>query len=445
MRRKGGAFLKKRIFMLIAVCSLMLSGCVSISGVESLLQPPEPSGEQTQIKQALMSAVGKNIKLRYPRLGDYRSAFLIADIDDEPTDEAIVFYEKTGISNSDGRLRVAVLDKKDDKWTAVYDMSGMGSDVERVRIEYLGAQKEPTVLIGYSFAGNMGKVVTGYKYLDGQFLETLHFSYLNLEITDLDNNGENEISLLTAEGTIKVCSATSDGFQFSETVVERGTDGGYAKVTNALLPDGRNALYVDTAYSDGMTATQVIYSQNGFLKNPVYTLQTTTTANTMVKTMRPTGYASVDVDGDGVVEIPMPVIMTGYENEDSGSWLYLTEWYVFNPSTLKLDKKNIGYYNISDGYCFMMPSRWTGSVTVKRDIAKNEIVFYKYEGDIFGDMKELMRICVVRKSDVAEKLSEGYIAIKESAQMEYLVKISDDKSEPLVPTESEVLYNFNLV
>ena len=72
-------------------------------------------------------------------------------------------------------------------------------------------------------------------------------------------------------------------------------------------------------------------------------------------------------------------------------------------------------------------------------------MFYKYNGDIKDDSVELMRICVVNKSSAEEKLNEGYIKIKETVQVEYLVKISDNKSEPLVPTESEVIYNFRLV
>jgi hypothetical protein len=144
-------------------------------------------------------------------------------------------------------------------------------------------------------------------------------------------------------------------------------------------------------------------------------------------------------------KISMSDLMTRYENEDVASQLYLTEWDDFNPSNLSFEKKNTGYYSISDGYCFMMPSRWTGSVTVKRDVAKNEIVFYKYSGDIKDDSIELMRICVVNKSGAIEKLNEGYIKIHETVQVEYLVKISDNKYEPLVPTESEVTYNFNLV
>ena len=444
---KGGSVVKKRIILSVLLCSLVLTGCTTMNmgGVENLLTPPDLSSEQTEIKEALMETVGKNIKLKYPRLGDYRSAFLIADIDEEESEEAIVFYERTGITDTDGRLRMAILDKKDDKWTAVYDNAGMGTDVERVRIEKLGDEKFPTVLVGYSFAGNMGKVLTAYNYSNGALTERLHESYMNLEITDLDNNGEKEISLLTADNKVKVCVIDREGIRNFETDVESGTSGDYARVTNGKLRDGRNALYVDTSYSDGMTATQIIYAQNGFVKNPVYALQTDTSANTLVKTMRPTGYYSVDVDGDGVVEIPMPVIMTGYENEDVASQLYLTEWYDFNPSNLSFEKKNTGYYSITDGYCFMMPSRWTGSVTVKRDIAKNEIVFYKYSGDITDDSVELMRISVVNKSGAEEKMNEGFIKITETVQVEYLVKISDNKSEPLVPTESEVTYNFRLV
>ncbi len=440
--------MKKGIIISLIIGSLVLSGCspMNMGGVENLLTPPDLSSEQTEIKQALMETVGKNIKLKYPRLGDYRSAFLIADIDEEETEEAIVFYEKTGISTEgDSRLRMAILDKRDDKWVSVMDMAGMGTDVERVRIETLGNEKLPTVLVGYSFAGNMGKVLTAYNYSDGGLTERLHESYMNLEITDLDNNGENEVTLLTADNKARVCVIDDEGIRYFETDVETGTSGDYAKVSNGKLSDGRNALYVDTSYSDGMTATQIIYAQNGFVKNPIYALQNETSANTMLRTMRPTGYYSVDVDGDGVVEIPMPVVMTGYEGEETPSQLYLTEWYIFNPTSLSFDEKNKGYYSITDGYCFMFPKRWTGSVTVKRDIAKNEIVFYKYNGDISDESTELMRICVTTKSGVEEKLGEGYIKIRETIQVEYLVKISDNKSEPLVPTESEVIYNFNLV
>lgn len=59
--------------------------------------------------------------------------------------------------------------------------------------------------------------------------------------------------------------------------------------------------------------------------------------------------------------------------------MLMTDWYVFDGFN-SLKKKNSSYYNINDAYVFMLPSRWQGLVTVKKDNATDEIVFYKYEG-----------------------------------------------------------------
>ena len=78
-----------------AVCalSIFLTGCSALNfSVEGLVNAPKLTAEQSQIHEALIKSVGSNITLKYPRNGDHRSAYVIADIDDEPNDEAIVFY-----------------------------------------------------------------------------------------------------------------------------------------------------------------------------------------------------------------------------------------------------------------------------------------------------------------------------------------------------------------
>ena len=58
--------------------------------------------------------MGSNITLKYPKNGEYRSAYVIANIDDEPTDEAMVFYEYTSNGSEEDGLRVNILDKDED-------------------------------------------------------------------------------------------------------------------------------------------------------------------------------------------------------------------------------------------------------------------------------------------------------------------------------------------
>ena len=69
--------------------------------------------QQNEIYTALQASIGKNITLKYPRTGDFTSAFLIANIDEESTQEAIVFYEAADTVNATMTLRINVLDQND--------------------------------------------------------------------------------------------------------------------------------------------------------------------------------------------------------------------------------------------------------------------------------------------------------------------------------------------
>ena len=97
------------------------------------------------------------------------------------------------------------------------------------------------------------------------------------------------------------------------------------------------------------------------------------------------------------------------------------------------------------GYSFMFPSRWQGQVTVKIDSINDEVVICKYEDQLREDMEELMRIAVVEKADIEDKSKEGYEVMKTKGEVGYLVWISPNSQEPLVPTKSEVMFNLMVI
>lgn len=74
---------------------LLLTGCSFSTGIDTLIAPPKLSREQEYIYNALKNYTGANISLKYPKSGDYLSAFIIADIDGDDDEEAIVFMKKT--------------------------------------------------------------------------------------------------------------------------------------------------------------------------------------------------------------------------------------------------------------------------------------------------------------------------------------------------------------
>ena len=77
------------------VLLFLLSGCDTIlfSSVDNLMRPPKISGEiNSQLMNAFEASVGGQYSLKYPLSGDYQSPCVMYDMDNDGTDEAIIFY-----------------------------------------------------------------------------------------------------------------------------------------------------------------------------------------------------------------------------------------------------------------------------------------------------------------------------------------------------------------
>lgn len=88
----------KRILLALLLCtSLTLSGCAyGQTGIDGMLKPPKLSDQQNEIYAALQASVGKNITLKYPRTGDFTSAFFVANIDEDRR-RRLLFFTKIPI------------------------------------------------------------------------------------------------------------------------------------------------------------------------------------------------------------------------------------------------------------------------------------------------------------------------------------------------------------
>ena len=83
--------------ILALLMTVLLTGCSMGVSVENLLTPPKLDAQQNEIYQALISSSGAAIQLKYPKSGDYRSAFVVRNIDGEESEEAFVFYESESV------------------------------------------------------------------------------------------------------------------------------------------------------------------------------------------------------------------------------------------------------------------------------------------------------------------------------------------------------------
>ncbi len=437
-------FTVKKYFACL-VSAVLLTGCTgSDMSVDGLLAAPKLTDEQSKIHAALISEVGRNITLKYPRGGTNRSAYVMANVDGEPTEEALVFYEYTGAENEG--IRVNLLDRRDDgSWYSVREIAGAGTEIDKVVISGLGTNKEQDILVGYqSITGENNLEI--YSYSNETFQRIGTDTYALLETIDINSDGKEELVTIQrsqdAETGMYYTKAYLLKVENGEKVKDDGIDmcdgtQSYSHAYKSKLPVGDPAVYIDEIDTEGQLRTEIIYYRYSGLQNPVQLRS----QKMLPLVTRPLGYYCADIDGDGVYEIPSCKPMLGYEDAVAEEQMLMTSWNTYE-DFYKLEPKISGYHSVADGYTMAFPPRWQDTVTVKHNSDSNETVFYKYEGNINAPMTELMRIKTVTHDETEEYLYNGYKLIVSSGQMDYLAKLPVNSSEMLVLTIDEVQNNF---
>lgn len=441
--------MKKRILLTTVCGCLLLTGCKAGNtlGIDGLMMAPNLTDEQSNIHQTLENSVGKDISLKYPKNGNNRSAYVVADIDMEFTDEALVFYEIKNATAGDSGVRINIMDQTaGGQWESVFDLAGKGTDIDKVSISPLGSDGLKNVIVGYSSMTVDAKALQISRYDGNEFIPSVfEDTYSVMEMLDLDKDNYKEIFTVlnnTATATTTASLIQSENGEISKThQVNMATDTvSFPNSVKGLVDSETPAVFVDCLKSTGEIQTEIIYYRYNKLQNPLLQFPD----KLLLKTSRPAGYYSKDIDGDGIIEIPVTELMPGHENLVDEEKVLMTSWYNYN-DYYSLDKKFSGYYSISDGYQLVFPKRWEGMVTTKIDTATNEAVFYKYEGDISGFMTELMRIAVCPKTRTGEFEYQGYEVIGSSGQLDYLVKLPTNRREPLILTIDEVKNSFYII
>ena len=161
----------KKIFstiIVITICSVIFTGCGYFNmGVDGLLSSPKLSREQADIHQALIESVGDNISLKYPNTGDNRSAFVISNLDDEPTNEAIVFYQNINPSTNENSIRINLLDNINGNWKSTFDISEPAIDVDKVIISKIEQENKVNIIVGFDMPNKSEKMMQIYNYGNG--------------------------------------------------------------------------------------------------------------------------------------------------------------------------------------------------------------------------------------------------------------------------------------
>lgn len=427
--------MKKGLAVVLAAAVLCLSSCFySGSSVDSLLHPPRLNDEQNEIWLALKRALQTDtIKLVYPQKGDNRSAIILQNLDDEPSEEAVVFFQPASSTTASAPIRMNILDKVDGQWQSMNDIVLEGTQVEDVSILNVGTGV-PLLAVGLSYAGEGGSSLLKVIGFDGNLLNT-HFSqyYQAKLIGGLTGSGTDDCLLIQSReaeqglGALAVLFCWEDGtFVAKANAAMNPEVTRYANLFNGYLRNGVQAVYLDGYKSAEVMTTEILSvetAEEGLkMQNLTYDSETMVSCGID----RPAGLSCYDISRDGVIEVPGQRIMPGYQDGETGAF-YLTDWYHYTDGGFV--RQLSAYVNSSLGYLLEFPEKWVGRVSVQRTTQQSELLFYEYQWGSDPVKNELLYFRVASRRDWEQKrIDSDYELIDTRGQIVYLAKVPKTES-----------------
>ncbi len=415
-----------------ALCcaAALLSSCSVIeSDTEALMSPPRLTEEQSALHDALAEVAGGAYRLVYPKTEDSLSAFIFRDLDGDGAEEAMVFYVAESAEND---TRLNILKKTADGWRSAYSVSGANSSVEAVYFANM-ADEGVTVMIGWGLSGGE-KDVSLYRFT-GDRLETLYTgAYSDFGIVDLDGDGFDEVVLFGGRGAATGSARMIDErggkiYESAETEMTAAATS-FISVKVGRLTSRVTALFVDSRISDEGYITEVIWLNGNSLQRLTAPVEEESEEESGVQVTDPKNSVTVneglssppermtavlcrDVDGDGLIEIPVQSELPGKSSSGDSEVIPLTQYLGWNGEEFTVEWSGVA--DVDNGCAFKFPESWLGFVGVERYQVAGEWRFYLHIPDENGalgeDAQELLRIRVTSANDYQDRFEENYFLL----------------------------------
>lgn len=424
---------KRKLSGLVAA-ALLLSGCSTLDfSMESMLSAPKLNELQTKIYTALLNSKGQSVELVYPRSGDYRSAFVIENLDKEATPEAMVFYRATDIDD-ETMIRINFLDQENGEWISVHDIPAAGTQVEALSFEKLSGSESTSVIVSYSLLNKGEKAVSVIVYEDKIAYEIYKNTYTYKNLVPVGKDGKSELLLIKYDSTIEspvayIVGWDEKSFRDKSSVPLDAEATAFTGCSVTQTQDGETAILLDYKISDGLSGTQALYCYNS--KLTLASAEVTKSFERRTNSLT-ADVTAIDIDKDGVVEIPGTEVFIGYENAPSDEQLRMVVWY--NLSQGKAVEKLRTYVSPRLDYYVKIPARWQGFVTASVDAG--EVIFSEYT----NEGNELLAIKAVEKTKPAPQgwelldgaSDEKYSYYIKRPQTQSRLALTDDELQDLI-------------
>ncbi|MBR1731970.1 MAG: hypothetical protein IJ725_06020, partial [Ruminococcus sp.] len=266
---------KRFLLILILAACVILSSCSTGFDDENLLQPPKNTGREAAIQNLIDKASGGHYQLKYPNSGEFRSAIVTEDLNNDEVEEAIAFYR----TQTDESVHMLVMRCINNNWKTCTDFKTGYTEVNRICFADYNFDGVLDILTGFTTSGEVNELNIFTLNFKNSKASKVNFTanYTDFTTGDFDGDGGSEIITLSLTSAESEATATlydydkKSLYALSECSLDTNVTT-YENVISTKFDDKNTGVIID-GIVDGGYNSQILYynSEERSLINYPYT------------------------------------------------------------------------------------------------------------------------------------------------------------------------------
>ena len=405
---------KLKVLISVLLIAVLFGGCSSFriaTSVDELIFPVTPEGNDAAVQNALSEYTNEGYSLKSPSDGKYTSSYIFFDIDKDGEEEAIVFYEA---AKNLGFINMAIIEnvggKKD--WKVVYNLASENSDIYSIDFSDLTGDGVPEFIVLWDVIKNSSSHLLSVYQQNGAEGGDFSLKEIDGSITinyyiavDLKGRGINDVLAFSIDSGDSVsASATLYSFENGRKALGKTKLDGHISSYRSIISaenDGKMVVFADAVKSNGtQMLTEIIMWSDYYdsVISPFYSYDTGVTR----KTTRSAMISSCDINGDGIIEVPL-----NSDYETKSNKIYSVDWCYYEGSMLKHSCYSVAVEK--NGYQIIVPSGLLEDCIFDYSADENKLTVTDESGALVFEIKTVAKTALEKDGNANEIMSNaGY-------------------------------------
>lgn len=454
---KGGGEMGKRMGLasMTLVLLVCLSGCFFRSADE-LYTVPQPPKDYEALQAQLSKVIAQGGEYAAPLSGEMIQSVQLQDLDGDGRQEAIAFFRLTG---EEKPLKIYIFRQVGETYETMAVIEGAATAINSVDYVQLNDSPWKEIVVSWQMTAQVHSLAC-YTLEVGQVEEILRTDYDSYRLFDLDQDNRQELVVFrTPVGGLPQAeyydydgALTLTGAAPLSAGAVTGADGGiktdYLTILRTGYLIGREpALFAVSSYGESGVITDIFTVRDGAFRNITLDPATGESGETV---RFYTQVSERDINGDGIMEVPLPVPLADYRITGDTVNFWIIHWRQFDAYGNAREVFTT-YHNIRDGWYFILSDGWGSNLALSRsDLpggGERSVTFSYWEGNEGVEPKPFLTIYRLTGANRVSRSRWGnrfpILTVAGGTDAIYAAEIRDGWDSGL--TEEDVKERFNII